>query len=286
MPLDLFRGRNYSVVMTCAFVLGFGMFTSVIYLPRFYQIVRGVSATASGYEIWPLLVGLMGGSILAGQLISRFGRYKLLLLASPLLLIAGSALLTRLTDNISNTELWAFMLLLGLGIGPGMAGYTVVAQSSVPLNRIGVATSALTFFRQIGGSVGLALAGTLFNSTFTTNLPARLHAHQVPQQLIDRFNGNAASGLTSAGNLASTLGKQLPAPLHPFIPGIVAALHEAMSESIAVLFWLTLGAGVLTFLVTIPLREQPLQGGPSSRREQRAAEMAAAGPDEELAKAG
>jgi EmrB/QacA subfamily drug resistance transporter len=266
IPLDLFGTRTSAGTNAAVFFLGFAMFTAVIYLPRFYQAVRGVSATQSGYEIWPLLVGLMGGSILGGQLISRTGRYKALMLVSIAILIAGGFLMTHLTPGTDNRVLWTWMLVVGAGIGPGMAAYTVVIQSVVPLRRMGVATSTLTLLRQMGGSVSLAVAGTLFNQTFASELPARLSANGVPAAVSDPLAAAASSG-----NLASLggLGQLGHSPqLVALLPRIVASLHEAETAAIAQLFWLTVAAALVAFACTLVIRELPLRSGPTLRREQ------------------
>jgi EmrB/QacA subfamily drug resistance transporter len=266
IPLDLFATRTSAGTNAAVFCLGFAMFTSVIYLPRFYQAVRGISATQSGYEIWPLLVGLMGGSILAGQLISRTGRYKALMLVSIALLVVGAWLMTHLAADTDNRVLWSWMLVMGAGIGPGMAAYTVVIQSVVPLNRMGVATSTLTLLRQIGGSVSLAVAGTLFNSSFTRELPSRLAAHGVPAPVAGRLNEAASNGsLASLGGVGQVAGNP---QLQGLLPRILAAVHEAETAAIAGLFWLTVAAAATAFLCTLVIRELPLRSGPALRREQ------------------
>jgi EmrB/QacA subfamily drug resistance transporter len=266
IPLDLFSTRTSAGTNAAVFCLGFAMFTAVIYLPRYYQAVREVSATQSGYEIWPLLVGLMGGSILAGQLISHTGRYKVLMLTSIAILIAGAYLMTHLEADTDNRVLWSWMLIMGAGIGPGMAAYTVVIQSVVPLRRLGVATSTLTLLRQIGGTVSLAVAGTLFNSAFANELPQRLLANGVPQPVADRLGEVAASGglasLGGAGQLART------PELQALIPRIVAGVQQAEAAAIGSLFWLTVAAGVAAFACTLVIRELPLRGGPALRQEQ------------------
>jgi EmrB/QacA subfamily drug resistance transporter len=207
IPLDLFRDRTTAGINAAVFCLGFAMFTAVIYLPRFYQTVRGVSATQSGYEIWPLLVGLIGGSILAGQLISRTGRYKALMLIAVALLVTGGFLMTHLQPGTDNLVLWTWMFVMGAGIGPGMAAYTVVIQAAVPLERLGVATSTMTLLRQIGGTVSLAVAGTLFNQAFAGELPSRLAAAGVPLAAADRIVGTASSGSLSALGVAGELAR-------------------------------------------------------------------------------
>jgi EmrB/QacA subfamily drug resistance transporter len=266
IPLDLFMDRTSVGTYAAVFCLGFGMFTAVIYLPRFYQAVRGVSATQSGYEIWPLLLGLMGGSILAGQLISRTGKYKALMLISIGLLILGAYLMTHMQPDTGNWTLWSWMLILGAGIGPGMAAYTVVIQSVAPLRRMGVATSTLTLLRQIGGSVSLAVAGTLFNSTFTQQLPTSLANHGVPAAVAGPLTAAAQSGALTGVGAAGAVG-QSP-QLQALVPRIVAAAHEALTVAIAQLFWLTIAAAVVAFLFTLIIREQPLRSGPALREEQ------------------
>src|SRR5260370_38818096 len=124
--------------------------------------------------MWPLVVGLRGGSTGTGLLISWLGRYKWLRTGGAVVMLVGGFLMTHLTAGVSDGELWAWMLVLGFGIGPAMAGFTVVVQNSVPMRRLGVATSTLTFLRQIGASVGLAPAGTIFSSSFPNRLPLNL----------------------------------------------------------------------------------------------------------------
>ncbi|HXM56472.1 MAG TPA: MDR family MFS transporter [Candidatus Dormibacteraeota bacterium] len=266
IPLDLFASRTSAGTLAAVFWLGFAMFTAVIYLPRFYQAVRGVSATQSGYEIWPLLVGLMGGSILAGQLISRTGRYKALMLVSIAVLILGAWLMTHLEPSTDNRVLWSWMLVLGLGIGPGMAAYTVVIQSVVPLPRMGVATSTLTLLRQIGGSVSLAIAGTLFNASFARELPSQLAAQGVPAAVADPLGAAASTGSLAA---LGGVGRLAQNPqLQALVPRILAAVREAETAAIAELFWLTIAAAAAAFLCTLVIRELPLRSGPALRREQ------------------
>jgi EmrB/QacA subfamily drug resistance transporter len=266
IPLDLFRDRTTAGINAAVFCLGFAMFTAVIYLPRFYQTVRGVSATRSGYEIWPLLLGLIGGSILAGQLISRTGRYKALMLIAVGTLVTGAYLMTHLQADTDNRLLWTWMFVMGCGIGPGMAAYTVVIQAAVPMRRLGVATSTMTLLRQVGGTISLAVAGTLFNSTFTRELPGRMADAGVPAAVSDRIMAAASSGsLASLGAASQFAGTP---ELRALVPRIVAALHAAESAAIAQLFWLTFAAAAAGFLCTLLIRELPLRSGPALRQEQ------------------
>ncbi len=258
IPLGLFAARDYSISMVAVFVFGVAMFAAVLFMPRFYQTVRGISATASGYYIWPLLVGLMGGSIGSGLLISRIGRYKWLMVGGAVVMTVGGWLLTHLTAGISDWQLWAYMLVLGLGIGPSMAGFTVVVQNIVPMKQIGVATSTLTFLRQIGASVGLAVAGTVFSTQFATRLPDELAANGVPAQVIPQLV-KLSELLQSVGNGRTVLERILPAPAHALIPKIADGANQALALAIGDLFWITVIAGVLGLVCTLILRDRPLR---------------------------
>ncbi|HSS94018.1 MAG TPA: MDR family MFS transporter [Candidatus Dormibacteraeota bacterium] len=264
IPLNLFKDRDYAVSMAAVFAFGMAMFAAVIFLPRFYQTVRGVSATASGYYIWPLLVGLIGGSIGTGILISRLGRYKWLMTGGAVVMIVGGFLMTHLTPGVPDWQLWLWMLILGLGIGPAMAGYTVVVQNSVPPTRLGVATSTLTFLRQIGASIGLAVAGTIFSSSFANRLPTSLAEAGVPQPLIPvlvKFSG----ALQNVGNGRALLEQILQGPQRALIPKIMEGANTALALSIGDLFWVTVVAGALGLACTLLLRDRPLRSASELR---------------------
>jgi EmrB/QacA subfamily drug resistance transporter len=285
VPLDLFRSRDYAASQAAVFLFSAGMFTAVIFLPRYYQVVRGDTATQSGYEIWPLLVGLIGGSIGSGQLISRIGRYKWILVVSTVPLIVGAYLMTHLSAGTDTWTLWGWMFLLGLGVGPSMAGFTVAVQNAVRLDRLGVATSNLTFFRQIGGSSGLAVADTVFASTFTDRLPGALSARGVPSAVIKTLEGQGQA-LTGVGSNAAILARALPPQLQALVPQILAGIMDALAAAVAQLFWITLAAGLLALVCTLVLRDTRLRGGQELRREAMDASQgplpapaAAAGPE-------
>jgi uncharacterized membrane protein YeaQ/YmgE (transglycosylase-associated protein family) len=158
------------------------------------------------------------------------------------------------------------MIVAGLGIGPSFAVFTLVVQNAVNPDRIGVASSSLTFFQQIGGTVGLTIAGTIFASRFTEELPGRLVAAGVPSQFATAFaqGGSATSNLTGTGSLADQIRQQVPPALRqlvePLIPGIVGAIHDAISVAIASSFWVgivgaVIGAVVVLFLEEVPMRD-------------------------------
>jgi EmrB/QacA subfamily drug resistance transporter len=261
MPLQLFRSRSFSVTNAAVFMIALGMFSAIIFLPRYYQAVRGISATASGYMMWPLLVGLMGGSVASGILVSRIGRYKRLVVGAMAMFVIGSFLMTHVQAHTSDWTLWVWMLVMGLGIGPSMSVFTVVIQSVSPPQQMGVATSTLTFLRQMGGTVGLAIAGEFFSQQFTQKLPGQLLAHGVPSKIIQQFqsHGSASGSFTGVG-LRTQLSHTLPASVQPLIPRIIAGVNDAFSLAMGQVFWLTVVAGAVAFVAVLLLPDVPLRG--------------------------
>lgn len=267
IPLDLFSTRTLAATNVAVFMVSSCMFAAVIFIPLYYQVVKGVSATASGYSMWPLLVGLIVTSVGAGFYLTRTGRYKVLLLIGLGVLILGSFLMTHLSPSTATPTLWLWLALTGLGIGPSMSVFTVVIQNAAPRERLGTATSTLTFLRQIGGMVGLAIAGTVFSQGLSSQLPKQLSAAHLPSQLTTHFSGSGAfseNNIASVGNLGQTILQAVPAAaraeVRPYLNQIVNALHNAMSLALGGVFWVALAGAVLGFLATLVMRELPLRG--------------------------
>lgn len=162
IPLGFFRSGLYTAVNLVSFFTAFGLYTSVIFLPRYFQAVRGLSATESGLLIYPVLLGLVASNFVAGSIIGKTRRYKTMLLGSLVALCAGCGLVALLGPHTSPLPLTLWMLLIGIGLGPTLAGLIVVIQDVVPPEYTSTASAALTFFRQIGGVVGLTVAGTIY----------------------------------------------------------------------------------------------------------------------------
>jgi EmrB/QacA subfamily drug resistance transporter len=266
VPLDLFRNRGYSVTILATFLAGIGFFGSIILLPRWFQFVKGVDPTESGLQILALLAGVILSSIASGILVSRTGRYRLLTIAALVTMSAGILLLTNLRANTDLPVLWIWMFITGLGIGPTLSTFTIIIQSVVPFSRLGVATGSLVFFRQIGGSVGLAVVGTIFAQSFNSQLAPQLIAQGVPpdaaaQIALQAANGQGAQLTKVGGSLADTLRATLPPELQPFVDNIVSGIHQAFSLAVADTFWFGLIATLVALaVVVVALPEVPLRG--------------------------
>ena len=264
VPLDLWRDRTYAASILSTFFVAFGFFGAIIFLPRWFQFVKGVGATESGYQVMPLLIGLILSSIISGQIVARTGRYKALMIASIVIMAVGIFLMTNIRAETDDTSLWLWMFITGVGIGPAFSVFTIVVQNAVPFQRLGVATSNLTFFRQIGGSVGLAISGTLFATTFQSQLVPQLVSRGIPPQIAQQFattaGGSGGSDVTAVGvDLGTVLSQQLPAAAQPLIPNIVSGVHEAFSLAISNAFEFGVVAVVIAAVVALAMKELPLR---------------------------
>lgn len=263
--LDLFRNRTVTISVVSMFLAAFGFFGAIIFLPQWLQVVRGLGATESGLNLLPLVLALIVGATLSGQVVARTGRYKAVILGAMVVLAGGLFLLTGLRANTEVSTVWIWMVITGLGVGPSFAVFTALVQNSVKPAMVGVATASLTFFQQIGGTIGLTIAGTVLADSLTKELPGRLLANGVPQIMVDQFaNAGGAGGaldFTGTGDLGATILENVP-PLFrdqvaPLIPGIVTAIYEAFALAIASTFWISIGAAILAAVLVLFLRDTP-----------------------------
>ncbi|MFJ3303986.1 MFS transporter [Streptomyces sp. NPDC086549] len=177
IPLRLFRDSVFNVTGLAGLVVGVALFAAAGYLPTFLQMVYGATATGSGLLMLPMMAGIVGASVVVGQLITHTGRYKAFPIAGGLLSVAGMWLLSRLDADTPRLHYSIWMAVLGAGIGMVMPVLILAVQNSVRPSDLGTATSANNYFRQIGGSVGAAVFGTLFARRLADALHTRLPAH-------------------------------------------------------------------------------------------------------------
>jgi EmrB/QacA subfamily drug resistance transporter len=264
--LDLFRNRTVTISVLSMFLAAFGFFGAIIFLPQWFQIVRGMGATESGLNLLPMVMALIVGATVSGQIAARTGRYKLIILVSMLVLAGGLLLMTNLRDDTDLPTLWLWMVIAGLGVGPSFAVFIALVQNSVEPRRVGVATASLTFFQQIGGTIGLTIASTVLAGSLTREFPGRLLANGLPSQLVDQFSSGAGAGggsllqLTGTGSIRNEIldkAGAFRAFIEPFIDQIVQALREALAIAIASTFWVSIGAALLAALLVLFLKDQP-----------------------------
>jgi EmrB/QacA subfamily drug resistance transporter len=266
VPLDLFRNRSFTVSVAAFFLASFGFFATVVFLPRWFQVVDGSSATVSGYQMLPLLGGVIFSAVTAGQIVSRTGRYRLLLFGALAVMAVGLFMLSQLRVDTPIPVLWAWMFVTGIGVGPTFAVVTLVVQNNVPVERIGTATSNLTFFQQVGGTVGLAVTGTIFATSLADELPGQLTAAGVPPEIGSALAGSGGGGLdtlTGVGDLGTAILAAIPeavrAQVAPFVPNIVDAIYAAFSIATANTFVMGIAASAVAAGLVLLLREAPAQ---------------------------
>jgi len=240
LPLRLFRDRNFTIAQILSFLVGAAMFGAVNFLPQYMQNVRGASATASGLLLLPLMFGMLAVMLTVGQLIMRNGRYRLYPIIGGAVLTAGMLLMLLLKVGTPTAEASALTLVAGLGMGFIMQNTTLITQNSVTLRDMGAASGSVTLFRTIGGSLGVALLGSIFTSRLEHTLTARL----------GEKSGHAiASGGT---HVTPAVLQTLPAPVRDaFKGGVTSGLHGVMIGGAVVAF---LGFAVAWFVREVPLR--------------------------------
>jgi EmrB/QacA subfamily drug resistance transporter len=269
IPMGMFRNRTYAASILSTFLISFGFFGAIIFLPRWFQFVNGSSPTESGYQILPLMIGLIVSSIVSGIIVSRTGRYKALILGALGLMTVGIVLLTQLRADTDIPTLWLWMFVAGVGIGPTLSVFTIVVQNAVPFSQLGVATSNLTFFRQIGGSVGLAVTGTIFGSRLLEEIPVQLQAAGLPPQAVAQFSGAGTSaldnlvGVGGEGGLGAQILTLVPealrATVQPLIPAIEGGIYQAFSIAVSSAFQIGVVTTILAFVAALAVRELPLR---------------------------
>ena len=240
LPLHLFRQRVFTAAGAIGFAVGFAMFGALTYLPQYMQIVKGVSPTASGLRLLPMMAGLLATSIGTGQLISRWGRYKVFPVLGTATLTAGLYLLSHLGPATSTLASSVYMLVLGAGIGATMQVLVIAVQNAVDYADLGAGTSGTTFFRSIGGSFGTAVFGAIFDHVLPGNLTAALHGLPLP----------AGLSVTSGAS---------PAALAKLPPAVHAAFVSGYAASIRTVFLAAVPVGAVAFVLTWTLRELPLR---------------------------
>jgi EmrB/QacA subfamily drug resistance transporter len=252
LPLHLFKTRVFSVTSLVGFIVGFGMFGAITYLPAFFQVVRGISPTISGVYLLPLMAGLLIVSITSGQIIARTGKYRFFPIAGTALMTIGLFLLSLMGTGTSTLQDSLSMLVLGMGLGGVMQVLVIIVQNGVPHSELGVATSGATFFRSIGGSFGTAIFGAIFANVLVGNLASHLHGVSLP------------AGFSAADVTPAALG-HLPAAVH-------AGFIAGYAESIQTVFLIAAPIAFLAFLATwlIPQVELRTWAAPAAP---------AAGPD-------
>ncbi len=246
IPLHLFTVRVFSAASAIGFVMGFAMFGALTFLPLFLQNVKGVSPTVSGLRILPLMLGMLGASVISGRLVTRWGRYKIFPVVGTALMTLGAYLLSFIDASMNSWVFASYMFIFGVGMGLIMQVLVVAVQNAVSYKELGVATSAATFFRMIGGSFGTAVFGAIYAIVFTRTFAPTLA--KVPASILRSFNPQA-------------LDPSLLAKLKSTAAGLLFfdKYTAAVTHSVQTVFLVAVPIAFVAFLLSFLLPEVPLR---------------------------
>ncbi|WP_354025546.1 DHA2 family efflux MFS transporter permease subunit [Conyzicola nivalis] len=241
IPLSLFKNPTFINATAIGLTLGLGMFSAIGFVPTFLQMSSGTSAAASGLLMLPMMVGLIGTSIVSGIAITRTGRYRLFPILGTLITASAMVAMTTLT---ADTPIWlicVFLFVFGAGLGMIMQVVVLVAQNSVDASMVGTATSTNNYFREVGASLGVAVFGTIFTTRLTANLT-------------DVFTSSGASA-SDAANATATID---PQALNALPDAIREGIVVAYADALAPVFWYLLPFIGLSFVLSLFLKQIPL----------------------------
>jgi MFS family permease len=260
LPLDLFKNRIFTLSVLTVTLVGLGMFGAIINLPLFIQGVQGQSATDSGNAILPLMFGSIVFSIISGQIVSRTGKYRIMAIVGQVIIALGMFLLSTMAINIPTWQTAIYMVVMGIGLGIAQPLYTLIVQNAFPPQRLGVVTSATTFFRSIGGTVGVAIFGTIVNNRFASEYQSQLPEQLKSSPQFGAFLANISPQALISPETITTIRTQLQSLNFPLaqidqtIAAITAPIKPALGVATTEAF--LIGAVVLAistlFVVFIP----------------------------------
>lgn len=275
LPLHLFKNSIFTISNIIGFVIGVSMFGGVMYVPYFIQGVLGYSATHSSFLTMSMTLGLVFASALGGQIISKTGKYKVQAIIGLCISAAGLYLLSTMNVDTSQYALVFYLTLVGFGIGIGMTVFTLTVQNAVDQKLLGVATASSQLFRSVGGTVGVAIMGTLLNSRMqdkmsdlsgngdsnqmaaSPELAGKLESLQNPQLLLDH---EKLVGLKNT----------LPKEAIPFFENVIHQLQDSLSYALSGVFIFVTMTMAVAILLTFFIKEIPLRSAkdqPAAKKE-------------------
>ncbi|MEV4637270.1 MDR family MFS transporter [Actinoplanes sp. NPDC049548] len=252
--LGIFRNRTVSLTIVASVLVGLAMFGGTVFLSQYFQISLGKSPTVAGLMSLPLVFGVLVSSTVAGRLITRYGRWKAYLVAGSVVMTGGMLMLSTIDAHTGVVTLAVFMAVLGAGVGMLMQNLVLAAQNDVPAQELGATTSSLTFFRSMGGAIGVSALGAVL-------------AGRVTSLLTERFGAAAIGGTAKVPDLAA-----LP-------PQVLTVVRDVYGEATADLFLVGTPIALLAVVAVLFIQEKPLHtlSGDERRAREEAAEVSPRG---------
>jgi EmrB/QacA subfamily drug resistance transporter len=241
LPPRLFGNRTFALTATASLLVGVTMFGAMIFLPQYLQLVRGMSPTASGLMTLPMVVGMLVASTTSGQVVTRTGRWKAFPVAGLTLLTVGMFLLSRLHVDSALVLIGVDCAVIGLGLGMTMQIMILATQNAVPRTDLAAATSGVTFFRSLGGAVGVAAFGAVLTSRLVTELTERLRAAHLP------VPSGTGTGLGT------------PEEIHDLAEPFRGFLLESFTQAMQTVFLVGVPVALAGLVAVLALKELPLR---------------------------
>lgn len=249
LPMNLFKNHTFSLTSILGFIIGAGMFGAIIMLPLYLQLVKGETATGAGLKLIPFMIGIVSMSIVSGKLISKHGHYKRFPIIGLSLMTVGLLLMSRLAVTTTYAELAAYALIIGMGLGLCLQTIVIALQNAVDFKDLGVATSANTFFRSIGSTIGVALFGTIYANRLAVYLPQAI-------ENLQQSNPAALAGVTPE---AFEQLKDNSAVIQTFTPELQLGVLQSFVHSFHDVFLSAAPLTAIGVVLALFLREKPLR---------------------------
>jgi len=280
VPFTLFKNRAFAVSMVVGFFAALGMFGMIIFVPLELQGVLGVSVTNSGLLLTPMMLGLIVASILSGQLIPRIKHYHYLGTIGVALMMVGIYLLAQTTTATSQMSITIDIVMVGLGLGVTMPLYINAVQSALPQRYLGVGTSQIQFWRNVGGTVSSAVLGSILAQRLPGAIAseiAKLHLPAAFGAVLGKSAGNP-NQLLDPAQIAATKAK-LPAQLAPLYDQAMHAVRQALALTLHDLFLIAIALSTIALVASLFMPDVPLRSRRPAERLQRADELPASEPE-------
>ena len=274
VPFVLWRNRTFAVSMITGFFVTFGMFGAILYVPLIYQGVLGIPATNSGLLVTPMMLGLVVASLATGQLITRIDRYRFIGTAGILVMMAGLWLLSGVTVGTSELEVVRDLVLVGIGLGVTMPLYINATQSAVARQYLGVVSSQIQFWRNVGGTIGVSILGAVLAHQLPVKIQENIASLNLPPQALAAIpSGGSPQAIFDPARIAAVKA-QLAPQLQPLFDQILVAVRSALAFTIHDVFiYATVIVGIAA-IVSVFLKEVPIRGHtPREQQDIREAEM-------------
>ena len=259
----LFTNGIFTVSAIASSLQSAAMFGAIMFIPLYVQGVMGKSATNSGVILMPLMIGAIITSIGAGQILSRTGRYKVMVVGGFVVATVGSYLLSRMGLATSSLTLTVDMVVLGLGLGIAMSTFTVIVQNQYPTHRLGEVSAGLQFFRSIGGTVGMAVFGTILNNQFAhamvANLPAPLQKLSHGPAALKFDNPQVLLSAPARSQLQTMFQKLFDGGWRPVYGALMSAVRHSLQIAVSDIFGLAVFVSIAGLVAVLFLKEVPLR---------------------------